>query len=115
MPNYFIILCSKGRQIGTVRLHNFDNKKCNFGSFAIEPSSNKFAALEAVCLVLRFGFNQGIDRIVGVVEPNNKSIERLFENLGAQINRENEILVQWEKKVCDVLLKDIIKKISAFC
>lgn len=83
---YFLIIDTDDNQpVGTVRVYNIEGQEqAEWGSWLIKPGMSPKIALESVCLVYNFIFNElGIKNAVFSVRNENKSVLRFHRNYGA--------------------------------
>jgi RimJ/RimL family protein N-acetyltransferase len=91
---YFIILNnSTNERMGTVRLYDFKNEKSSFswGSWILNASKTRYAAVESAMLVYQIGFKDlGFRACHFEVRKENLGVIQFHKRLGAEIIGEDE-------------------------
>lgn len=94
---YFIITHNAAGDVGTVRIHDINEKSFWWGSWILKEDAPRDAALESACLVYDLGFlmmRRELAHFV-VLKSNTKSI-RFNQRFGARIGREDDTRVFFE-------------------
>lgn len=89
---YFIIELNDGVPCGTVRLYDFKDDSFCWGSWILNESKTKYAALESAFLVYQFGFEQlKFKKSHFDVMKGNKQVIAFHRKLGAiEISSDDE-------------------------
>ncbi len=88
---YFIIESLDGVKCGTVRVYDFVNDSFSWGSWVLNESKPRMAAVESALLVYEFGFNRlGFVRSHFEVMKGNLAVIRFHERFGAKKTGEDD-------------------------
>lgn len=89
---YFIIERLDGTPCGTVRVYDIRDDSFCWGSWILNESKTRYAALESAFLVYEFGFNKlGVKRSHFEVMKGNKGVIKFHARMGAVKVDEDEI------------------------
>jgi RimJ/RimL family protein N-acetyltransferase len=88
---YFIIERKDGIPCGTVRIYNLREDSFCWGSWILNQSKTRYAALESALLVYEFGFGDlGYKKSHFDVMKGNKGVVKFHQRMGAVIVSEDD-------------------------
>ncbi|WP_336194571.1 GNAT family N-acetyltransferase [Providencia stuartii] len=110
---YFIIETLDGIPCGTVRIYDIHNNSFSWGSWILNESKTRTAAIESALLVYIFGFDiKGYSRCHFEVMKGNEKVISFHEKFNAKRTHEDNIHYFYEVFPSDIL--DIKNKFQNF-